>query len=94
MDINIDHVAKLAKLRLTAKEKKMMEPQLPAILEFVGKLEEVDTSGVDVKAYLTDAVNVFRDDEALPVDEATRKALLDAFPQSTAGALKVPGVFE
>lgn len=92
--MDIDHIAKLAKLRLTPEEHAMLEAQLPAILEYVGKLQEVDTSGIDPKAYLTDAVNVFRTDEPQPIDEATRLALIAAFPQQSGGALQVPGVFE
>lgn len=94
MDINLDHVAKLAKLRLSPEEKAMMEPQLPAIMEFVSKLQEVDTSNVDAKAYITDAVNVFRADEPVQTSDAARKTLIDAFPESAGDALKVPGVFE
>lgn len=94
MNIDIDHIAKLARLRLTPEEHRMMEMQLPAILEYVGKLQEVDTSHIDAKAYLTDAVNVFRADEAKPVDEATHTALIDAFPKQAGGTLQVPGVFE
>lgn len=94
MDINLDHIAKLAKLRLTAEEKNMMEPQIPAILDFVSKLQEINTSKIDTKAYVTDAVNVFREDKSVTAQEATKKALLSAFPESAGGALKVPGVFE
>ena len=94
MDIDIDHIAKLAKLRLTPEERAKFAQQLPQILAYVGKLQEVDTSHVDAKAYLTDAVNVFRADEPRPADEATRRALIDAFPAKSGDALQVPGVFE
>lgn len=94
MDIDIDHIAKLAKLRLTDEERTKLAQQLPQILAYVGKLQEVDTSNVDAKAYLTDAVNVFRADEPQPVSPETRKALLDAFPAKSGDALQVPGVFE
>lgn len=94
MDINVQHLATLAKLKLAPEEEEMMAKDLPSILAYVGKLQEVDTSHVDAKAYLTDAVNVMRDDEPQPVDAAHRAMLIDAFPQQSAGALKVPGVFE
>lgn len=94
MDINIDHIARLAKLRLTPEQKTTLSGQLPAILAYVGKLAEVDTSDVDASAYLTDAANVFREDVAHPVDAATRDALLAAFPVRTGDLLQVPGVFE
>jgi aspartyl-tRNA(Asn)/glutamyl-tRNA(Gln) amidotransferase subunit C len=94
MKIDIDHVAKLARLKLTPEETQMLETQLPAILEYVGKLQEVDTAKVDAKAYLTDATNVFRPDVPEPVSPEQHKALIAAFPKQASGALQVPGVFE
>lgn len=94
MDIDIQHIAALAKLRLTEDEETMLAKQLPSILAYVGKLQEVDTSHIDAKAYLTDAVNVMRADEPQPVDDAHRKMLIDAFPEKAGNALQVPGVFE
>lgn len=92
MDINIDHLAHLAKLSITQEERDMLANQLPAILEYVGKLETVDTTGVDAKAYLTSAVNVFRDD-VIVANGAQRELLVAAFPKRTGDALEVPGVF-
>lgn len=93
MQIDIKHLAKLARLSLTDEEEKMMAEQLPQILDYVGKLQEVDTSNVDAKAYLTDAVNVMRSDDVVTTDAAHRKLLVDAFPEQTADAMRVPGVF-
>ena len=92
MDFNIDHVAKLAKLTLTPEEREMLATQLPSILDYIGQLKDVDTSGVDPKAYLTSATNVFRDDVVVRnLDE--RDALVAAFPKRMGDALEVPGVF-
>lgn len=92
MDINLDHIAKLAKLRLTAAETEMLGRQLPSIVEYIAKLQEVDTKNVDPKAYLTEATNVFRADvpSTVPIE---RDAAVAAFPKSTGEALEVPGVF-
>ncbi len=92
--MDIQRIASLSRLQLTEDEETMMAAQLPEILAYVGKLQEVDTSNVDVKAYLTTATNVLRVDEAFLVDDAHRKMLIDAFPEKTGDALKVPGVFE
>lgn len=92
MEINLDHVAKLAKLRLTDAEKEMLGRQLPSIVDYVAKLQEVDTSNIDPKAYLTDATNVFRPDEPTTA-QAERDAAVAAFPKSAGDALEVPGVF-
>lgn len=93
MEIDIAKLAKLAKLRLTPEEIEKMSTQLPLILEYVGKLREVDTSNVDPKAYLTDATNVFRADEPR-VNESERQAVVNAFPKRAGDMLEVPAVFE
>lgn len=92
MDINLDHVAKLAKLKLTAAEQETFGRQLPSIVDYVAKLQEVDTSNVDAKAYLTEAANVFRADVP-STEQAERDAAVAAFPKSAGDALEVPGVF-
>ncbi|MEK7632639.1 MAG: Asp-tRNA(Asn)/Glu-tRNA(Gln) amidotransferase subunit GatC [Patescibacteria group bacterium] len=92
MDIDINRLAMLAKLQLTDDEKAMLQRQLPDILEYISKLQEVDTSGVDAKAYLTDAVNVLRDD-VITSTRAERDAVVAAFPKQVGGAMEVPGVF-
>lgn len=92
MEIDIDRVAALAKLKLTADEKKLFSEQLPSIVDYVAKLQEVDTAHVDAKAYLTDAVNVFRADEPV-FSQAERDAIVAGFPKKKHDALEVPGVF-
>ena len=92
MDIDIIRLATLAKLQLTEEEKEMLARQLPNILEYVSALQEVDTTGVDPKAYLTDAVNVLRDD-VVTSTRAERDAVVAAFPKAIGEALEVPGVF-
>lgn len=92
MDIDINRLATLAKLQLTDEEKEMLASQLPNIIEYIGKLAEVDTSNVDPKAYLTNAVNVLREDVVTStVDQ--RDAVVAAFPKQVGGAMEVPGVF-
>ncbi len=94
MIIDIDHVAKLAKLQLSAEEKAKLGEQLPAILDYVSRLQEIDTSQVSTRDYFTDAVNIVRTDIIVEQSAAEHDALIKAFPVSAAGALQVPGVFE
>ncbi|MFA5945539.1 MAG: Asp-tRNA(Asn)/Glu-tRNA(Gln) amidotransferase subunit GatC [Patescibacteria group bacterium] len=93
MDIDIAHVAKLARLKLTEAERKTLAEQLPNIVNYIAKLQEVDTNDVDARAYLTDAVNVWREDVAQE-NEVQRLAIISAFPKKASEALEVPGVFE
>ena len=93
IEFDIDRIAKLSYLSLSEEEKKDLAEQLPTIVAYISKLHEVDTSGMEAKAYLTDQVNVFRDDEA-HIDEDERRAVIDAFPKEQGGALEVPAIFE
>lgn len=93
IDFDIDRVAKLSYLDLSEEERAELAEQLPAIVAYITKLQEVDTSGVETRVYLTDQTNVFREDEA-SIDEAERKAIIENFPQEKGGALEVPAIFE
>lgn len=70
------HVAQLSNLQLTEEEIEKFTSQLTQIVEFVGELSEVDTSGVDDSVNVTGLTNVMAEDEinvinTLPVDKAT-----------------------
>ena len=82
------HVARLARLELGEEELSRLEEQLGAILEAVGKVSELDLSGVEPTAHPLDVVNVWADDEprpCLPVEEALANA-----PDPADGAFRVP----
>ena len=83
-------MANLARLRLDADELEAFTKQLNEILEFMGKLEALDTSGVEPTTRAIELLNVFRDDEAKPslsVEEVEQNA-----PQSEKGAFVVPRI--
>jgi len=92
MDIDLTHIAKLSKLKFSEEEKAKLAAELPGIIDYIAKLQEVNTNDIDARAYLTDAVNVFRPDEPVS-DETIRQAVVDAFPKKMGDALEVPGVF-
>lgn len=91
MDIDIAKLEQLAKIRLTPEQHAMVSAQLPEILAYVARLQEVDTEGVPQAAYISDLVNVMREDVAQEDVEIREKALA-LFPQKKAGALQVPSV--
>jgi aspartyl-tRNA(Asn)/glutamyl-tRNA(Gln) amidotransferase subunit C len=82
--MEIDHIAKLAKLSLSKSEKKELEKDFKKILEFVEKLKEVDIEKVKVKDTLLK--NVLRQDEIKIQDPSS---LLKLFPKTKKGYLKV-----
>lgn len=92
-EFDIDALAKLAMLRVTEEEKAELQESLPSILDYIGKLQEVDTAHLDAKAYLTEEQNVFRADE-VKQDEIERQAIINGFPKKKGDALEVPAIFE
>lgn len=91
MDIDIAKLEQLTKIRLTPDEHAMLSAQLPSILEYVAKLQEVNTDGVSEAVYISKLCNVWRDDISQE-DADVRAAALALFPQKKAGALQVPSV--
>lgn len=60
----IERMAHLARLEVSEDEKVSLLKDMENILSFMEKLNELDTSGVEPLIYLTDEVNVFREDVA------------------------------
>lgn len=59
----VRHVADLAKLELAEEDLIKFQKQLTDIVDFVGKLKEVDTENVEPTSQVTGLENVFRTDE-------------------------------
>ncbi|KKR78129.1 MAG: Aspartyl/glutamyl-tRNA(Asn/Gln) amidotransferase subunit C [Candidatus Curtissbacteria bacterium GW2011_GWA1_40_9] len=62
--IDITHVAKLANLALTDREKKVFAGQLSETIKYIDKLEELDTSALEPTSQVTSLENVTREDKA------------------------------
>lgn len=88
----VEYVAKLARLNLTEDEAVKYTEQLNSILEFAGKLNELDTSDVPPTSHVLNVYNVMRDDIVIPSishEDALRNA-----PDEEDGQFKVPAVIE
>ena len=88
----IDRLAQLAKLKFSEEEKKELKTDLERMIEFVEKLKEVDTTGVEPLLHITDAVNVLREDEVKQTI-TKEEALLNA-PLTDGNFFKVPKVIK
>ena len=62
----VEHVARLARLELTAEEIEQMTAQLDSILGYIDKLNELDTSNVEPTTTVIPMVSVMREDEVRP----------------------------
>lgn len=90
----IQNIAKLARLAITEEEIEKYQSQLSSVLSYMEILNEVDTSGVLPTSQVTGLEDVFRADEIRNSDNATRRAIIEQFPQRDGDALVVPPVFE
>lgn len=75
--IDIDHLANLARIALTPEEKARFASQLGDVLGYIEQLKSVDVSGVEPTAHATPVFNVLQDDIARPglsVEDALRNA--------------------
>jgi aspartyl-tRNA(Asn)/glutamyl-tRNA(Gln) amidotransferase subunit C len=87
---DVEHVAHLARLGLTADELSLLEGQLNHILDQYTKLAELDTESIPPTAQTIELENILRDDvtiPSLPVDEVLRNA-----PESSGGFIVVPPI--
>lgn len=88
----VDKIAHLARLELTADERTAMIADMNKILGFMAKLNEVDVSGVEPLVYMTDSVNILREDE-IKQQITHDDALLNA-PKHDENYFLVPKVIE
>ena len=92
VEIDIDHVARLARLELTEDEKSLLKAQLGLILEHAAKVGEVAAADVPPTAYAIPRANVFREDLAEP--SLPREAALQNAPVEEDGRFRVPKIAE
>ncbi len=85
-------VAKLSRLELTEQEVQEFTGQLGAILEYVEKMNELDTENVEPLAHCLQISNVFRQD-SIKESLGTEKALANA-PQRDDAFFKVPKILD
>jgi aspartyl-tRNA(Asn)/glutamyl-tRNA(Gln) amidotransferase subunit C len=88
----VKKVAKLSRLELTDAEVVEFTEQLSAILEYVEKMNELDTTGVEPLAHCLPISNVFRED-SVKESLGTEKTLANA-PQRDGEYFKVPKIMD
>ena len=82
----IDYVAVLAKLELSGEEKEAAKKDMGIMLDYIDKMNELDTTGVEPLSHLFQVDNVFREDD--------RDRILKNAPEQKDGAFKVPKTVE
>ena len=84
------HVARLARLEIPEDQIETVQGQLSAILEAVGKVSELDLSGVEPTSHPLDVVNAWDADEPRP--SLPREDALANAPDPEEGLFRVPAV--
>jgi aspartyl-tRNA(Asn)/glutamyl-tRNA(Gln) amidotransferase subunit C len=89
---DVRHVAQLARLDFSETEEAQMAEELSRILDYVDKLDELDTSGVPPMSHVLDVTNVFRPDEV--AERIDRAQALEPAPDTDDQYFRVPKVLE
>lgn len=89
----VEHIAKLARLKLTEQEKEKFAQQLSSILNYAKQLDEVDAINVEPTNQIIGLRNIFRQDEINEKEKLEKEKLLQCAPDTEDGYIKVPSVF-
>lgn len=91
-DETIEYVGILAKLELSGEEREQAKKDMGSMLEYIDKLNELDTSGVEPMSHVFPVKNVFREDVVTNGDD--RENILKNAPGEKDGMFMAPRTFE
>ena len=88
----VRHIALLSRLQLSDEEVKQYASQLTDILDYVKKLQSLDTEGVEPMISASGSGSVFREDKPRP--GLSREAAFESAPSHDEAYFRVPPVIE
>lgn len=91
-DETIEYIGILAKLELSDQEKEEAKADMGRMLDYIDKLNELDTDGVEPMSHIFPIHNVFREDIVTGGDD--HENILRNAPEQKDGAFKVPKTVE
>lgn len=91
-DETIEYIGILAKLELSEEEKEAAKADMGRMLDYIDKLNELDTDGVEPMSHIFPIQNVFREDIVTGTDD--HENILRNAPAQKDGAFKVPKTVE
>jgi aspartyl-tRNA(Asn)/glutamyl-tRNA(Gln) amidotransferase subunit C len=92
IEIDIAHVARLARLDLSPTDLEAYRSQLGVILEHAARIQALDTEGIEPTAHPLEMTNTFRPDETRP--SLDREEVLAEAPEARDGYFVVPPALE
>lgn len=84
----MDNVEILAKLSLSPDEREQMKAEMQKMVDYVGKLNELDTENTEAASHIFPLQNVFREDKVTNQD--ARDEMLANAPKQKEGQYQVP----
>ncbi len=91
--IDIDHIAKLARIGLKAEQKEKYQKEFSDILAFVNQLEQVKADKIEPASHISGLENVTRQDKAREKQAKETDRLLDLAPDKQDRQVKIKAVF-
>lgn len=91
-DETIEYVGILSKLELSEEEKEQAKKDMGSMLDYIDKLNELDTTGIEPMSHVFPVQNVFREDVVTNGDES-EKTLKNA-PGAKDNMFMVPRTFD
>ncbi len=91
-DETMEYVGILAKLELSPKEREAARKDMDSMLQYIDKLNELDTAGVEPMSHVFPVKNVFREDVVTNGDD--RENILQNAPGEKDGMFVVPRTFD
>jgi aspartyl-tRNA(Asn)/glutamyl-tRNA(Gln) amidotransferase subunit C len=91
-DIDVAHVAQLARLEIDPATAALFARQIGTIVEYVRKIGELDLAGIEPTSHGQPVVNVFREDAVKP-GLSCERAMANA-PARLSDEFKVPKIVE
>ena len=88
----IDHIAHLARLSFEGEEKSAIKKDLNNIIDFMDKLNEVNTDNVEPLVFMSHEINVLRED--IPAQTITHEEALKNAPKKDSDYFRIPKVLD
>ena len=86
----VEHIAHLARLEFIGEEKNQIKQDMEKIINFMDALNSVDTTGVEPLIFMSDEVNVLRED--VSVETISKNDALKNAPKKDSDYIRIPKV--
>jgi aspartyl-tRNA(Asn)/glutamyl-tRNA(Gln) amidotransferase subunit C len=88
----VDHIAHLSRLEFEGDKKEAIKKDMNNIISFIEKLQEVNTENVEPLIFMSDEVNVLREDVA--EETLTQEQALKNAPKKDSDYFRIPKVLD